>query len=235
MGLTPGMQGPNKSGGWSSTVPMTTGDSSARAPVQANMPVAGYKTIQFGVVPPAAPANDGVFAAVATISWMVEGNRLQRKVSVGNGVSISAPGEAFNVTIQDTTPTSGGLQVLGSDYVVTVNFAPGSRPSQNQPATLFGGTFTIAALGNLVLDVPANAGVISVEVIALDLGGTNLGAKIVVEQKVSNVSAVILKAYVIQDAYEGFVSLPGQATKLSLSNINGADAALVSVTWGIDG
>jgi hypothetical protein len=229
------MQGPNKTGGWSSTIPMVTGDPSVTAPVQANMPFAGYKTIQFGVIAPTAAGSNGVFAATATISWTVEGNKNQRKVTVGNGISVSAPGQAFNVAVQDNTPSHLGL-TLGAPYIVNVNFTPGSRPSQNQPAILNGGILILAPSQFHEIDVPQDAGVISIELVPSNLGTTDPAPAPNLQVEFEGATGQLLKRETIDtNAYQGFLPVPAGVVKIIVTNNSGTFTTDVSWNWGIDG
>jgi hypothetical protein len=113
-------------GGWSQSGDVLQFSQSQRVKCQANLPYSRYYTIQFNVQPPSLITFNNVtipfaFRAVATIKWSVEGNLVTRVIDVGNGVSISGPGQGFQVQVQDMTavPVDGPIQT-GWASLVTI-------------------------------------------------------------------------------------------------------------------
>lgn len=223
-------------GGWSSSGPITIQNTQTGVKLAVDFPKSGQYTVQFGVEPAIDPATQLPYASdtQATISWSVAGNTVQRVVSVGNGVSVSGTGQAVTVVVRDVTVNTSAP--AGTKYNVSVQVSPGTRASNGHPAILISPlsrTQLAPAPGPgefVIFDIPANSGVISVEVEAGDpvVGGTPMD---VVISQFSG--ANVYKTY----TYSGpvFVPVAPSATKLIISNQNAADAVDVSVTWGIDG
>ena len=223
-----------KSGGWSTTADMITQQAKA-VTWQANFPESKYYTLQFGVEPPNQPTAAGrVWATIATILWKVEGNSVQRMVSVNNGVSISGTGQAMTVLLNDVTPDVG--QPKGIPYKIGIQVSPGTRPSQNQPAVLAlqsQADQSLAPASTETYLIPQNAGVISVEVVATSFDG---GTETVPALEVRFISAAAtFKSFSINNNYSGFIPVPPGATDISISNTSATDTAFTTVSWGIDG
>lgn len=226
----------SKKDGWQQSATLHTGDPVGNLTMQANFPRAGYYTVQFGILPPNDLVNnnfDNRFDAIATIEWSVEGQTIRRVVSVGNGVSVSGPGQAVRVVVNDVTPLAAPPDGL-LPYVVTVQVTPGQRPSLERPPTLIGirSQHLMAPLGTFSLLVPANSGVISVQVVAAALvAGTPSPPDLNVEHRTP---AVISKTY-NQNFDTRFVALAPNATSIRILNLSALNSYNVGITWGIDG
>lgn len=214
--------------GWQQAAVLKTGDRLKTLSMQANFPVSQYYTVQFGVIVPLDPLFSG-FDAVAEITWIVEGQLVRRRVSVGNGVSVSGPGQAVKVVVSDVSIPA----IAGFEYTVSVQVTPGTRPSVSRPPTLRGFSVQQALLGGGTLDlaVPENAGVISVETsYAFDVAQPTVGFPILVQQ--SSFFGAIKSYYA--NVETGFVALAPNAQVVTLFNLD-VHAYFVQWTWGIDG
>ena len=119
-----------------STVTLTSpfrGTSQLRSGVS----VLGTATIN----PPNAPASTTAQSvdAVAIIQWVVQGNKVTRAVTVGNGTTISAPAEAVSIMVLDNTYSlqSAGGSPSGSGpgyaYIVNIQVTTGVRATISPP------------------------------------------------------------------------------------------------------
>lgn len=217
-----------KKEGWQQSGTLTTGDANKKVSMQAEFPKPGYYTFQFGVI----PAKSGAFRAVAEVQFSVEGSTVRRRVTIGNGTSISGTGQAAKVTVSDDSANFLGF--LGNDYTVWAQCSPGTRPSQNQPPVLQGDLVRVNAGTQSVVPIPDNAGVISLELVAAPLAtasGLPVNSLIGV---LSNPVGFTLKTFAIT-GNPGFISVPAGATILTVQNVSTADDYLVTPTWGIDG
>ena len=64
------------------------------------VPELNTSLFNFGV--PQSPGN-GIFDAIAEVTWSTQGSDVRREVSVGNGVSISGTAQAVKVSVYDRT------------------------------------------------------------------------------------------------------------------------------------
>lgn len=228
---------PKGSLGWQQSGELVTTDHNKSFSMQRNFaPYAGVYTIQFGVIPPTDPLNPSsvvAFEAEADISWAVEGGTIRRRVSIGNGVEISAPAQAVNVVVHDVSDPL--VSFAGRPYVVFVTCAPGPRASTSQLPTLveFSLNQSIGPASGLIVPVPDGAGAISVEVtIFTDVPGVALAPNTVVVQQDAGLGTV--KLYDITDKAPLFVPLAPNAISIEVHNF-GAVPIRAQVTWGIDG
>jgi hypothetical protein len=215
--------------GWSQAGKLLTGVEGAVS-LQANFKDPGSYTVQFGVVPPpiAAPAF-GIFDCSAVVEWSVEGNTIRRRVSVGNGTSISGQGQAVAVRVSDQSSGAFGA----NEYTVSIQVAPGTRPSVNKPPTLRGyqTVVTVGGGATSVLDIPQDAGVISVETDVSVLVVGSLPVQALVLQV--NGAGQILNQY-DPTIVTGFVPVAPNATQVELVNLS-ANNYRLQFTFGIDG
>jgi len=221
----------DKKSAWSASKQLICNDEGIELSLQVQFQETGYYTVQFGIVPPQEPsAFVFPFSAEAIISWSVEGNTIRRRVSVGNGVSISGGGQAVKVVVADRTRFP---DVNPHTYLASVSVTKGTRPSVNQPATLesLPQVTSVLAAGVLVIPVPQDAGAISAQVVSSVLALAGLPVHLIVFQK--NAVGQILKAY-DPSVETGFVPLAPNTTEVEIDNI-GAFTARVKLTWGIDG
>ena len=196
---------------------------------------AGFYTIQFGLTSP--PSGVGITSAcnaVATIVWKLGGNSIQRKVNVANGVTISGPAEAVELSIVDNTDI--GL-LTRQRYVVAALISPGTRPSSHYPPRYFPGQFpqsAILAAGAMTsaFPIPGDAGVTSLIFGCSGVGvtlGPTVGA-LVVGFYDSNGNAI----YSTDPITTPLMIVPSGAVSLQVFNVS-ANPVGVNWVYGIDG
>lgn len=238
--------------GWQCTFNLTTGVGTSNVGISASFAHSEVYTVQFHVVPPLDSDGDGksygIFAATATIRWLVEGNYVIRQCSVANGTSISGVGQGVTVSIQDITtvldPGPPPVTTLGHPYSVSAQVSRGVRPNTQQPVTMDGISIEQEAAGKrgtIVLNpsdtntylIPPDAGVISNQVIGIDQVTNENPAKLVVIQCAlySDVSNTTSKIF---SGNGGFIPIAQNAQAVVLLNA-GPNPVECSLTWGIDG
>ena len=235
--------------GWNGNATLTTGQSQSVPLLQAVFEEPDFYTVQFSVLPPQALVqklvngvptnvvnpNPGVYQAIATLNWSVEGMQSARQLSIGNGTTISGPGQGLNISLQDQTITNGGAG-LGFTYNVSATVTKGTRPTTGLPPTLpnilpTGNTFTLVASASSTIMIPQNAGVISLEVAV----ATGLDSALpIIEVKELQVGGLIAKIY-RPSSVPTFVAVAANANEIIVSNLDAATDADITITWGIDG
>lgn len=204
---------------------------------------AGMYTVQLAIVktPDVAGANPD---ATATIIWGVEGVSLVRKVSVGNGVSVSGTGQSCNVLIEDSTVFTS-VPAVGAEYIVSAQVAPGTRAGRAFPPILRGLANGVvpnarlwpaipAAGGTVQWLIPQNAGVIAVcPQVVPDTFGTTLDPYDITAYQ-RDAFGNIVKAWLpLIDI--GFVPVVPAAVEMFIDNRSAAAIVRAAVEWGIDG
>lgn len=223
--------------GWSQSGKLTTGNPNTKISMQVQFPVCDSYTVQFGIIPPqrqGTPPTDfqPVLDVIADLTWSVKGNFVTRRVSVGNGMSISGVAEAVKVDVKDITASPLSL---GFDYIASIQVSPGTRPSQGQPPTLKATPFVFAipAGSSQTIAIPTEAGAISVETsVATNLAGVSPDVE--VDQCIFEFPALVLKSYNAL-VESGFVALAPSATGITVRNKDVTNAVNVALTFGIDG
>jgi hypothetical protein len=254
-----------KSGGWSNSAVLRNNGSDnmglavnfLAGRTNNETPSKNY-TVQFSVgnttVPPSAgppPSQGGqpidtLINPVAEISWSVEGNTIRRVVSVTNGAAVTGVGQGVKIVVTDQTLQSS-LAIDGAAlYRVDITVAPGSRPSENQPATfnprLATGTSTIdvppgGPATGVAIDIPINAGVISTFVTAVPNDFSAIPQNTAIVSMLNN-SNVLIRNY-DPNEFTGFVPVTATCARLLLINNMpvgpGVPTLNFAVTFGIDG
>jgi hypothetical protein len=229
---------------WSQAATLITGSNEKVPGPQAQLSKASVVTVQFEVIPP--NGGGSPFDCTALVTWKVHYVTVRRIVSVGNGVSISGVAEAFSVSLIDTTNLIANVPAgdIGIKYNVTTTAATGTRPTTQQPATLRGLTAAIAGVqsqgqinlapgANVQYPIPPNAGVISVEVVAVSQATPFAPLQIEVDANGPGIVGTF-KSWDLVD-FPGFVSVPPNATSIFVTNKDTANSVYVTLTWGIDG
>lgn len=215
--------------GWSQSGNLTTGDPNGKVSLQANFaPDAGYYTVQFGV---SGTVTGNSYRPVALCTFTVEGNNVVREIDVSDGATISGPGQAIRVQVTDDTSENPGQK-----YGVSIQVTPGTRPTTEQPPTLFGGRLN-QTLGETSEEIPQNVGIISVFVTAIYVDGTGAvqpGPAPLVVQLFDGSSHLLSQFYAgLQGAW---VPVPAGASFIEFQNFGAAGGTVnVAWTWGIDG
>lgn len=225
--------------GWSASGELFTRDPNTSVRLQADFSKskygAGVYTVQFGVTPP--NGQNGA-DAIATVNWRI-GNTVTRKVTVGNGVSLTGVGQALDVSIADATL----IGTAGLPYVVSMTVAPGAHASRNNPPTLrslpttsvSGSPYSadIIAGGTALFPIAPNSGAVSAYVAVTDTVGTNdVDPNKVTVSQVDDALNNYLEYYPLIDT--GFIPLYPVATQLLIAN-DTANSITVTVLQGIDG
>ena len=170
-------------------------------------------------------------------------------MSVGQGTALSITLEAIDISLFDVSDTGEevGASSPGLPYRVAVHVAPGTRASYLQPPVLravtsflngavgaFYGTIDLNGASTAVYPVPLNAGVDSVEILAV-AGPTGQPST---EVSVSCMAGGDTTKYWNASQREGFVKLPPGTTHVVLTNLTPSESAVtqvVTLTWGIEG
>jgi hypothetical protein len=232
-----GVAGGIRKTGWGASGKVVQGAGVSRiVSMQVDFPndVATSYTVQFRSSVP----GNAVCNPEALITWSVEGQFVTRRVSIGDGTSVTGVGQAVNVKIQDNTPAifiTPGAEV---EYSVSVQVAPGFRGASELPPTLYpfsvanGFLFEIPAGGNVAIPIPGDAGVTQVFVTAV---GIPLGTPIAD----ATAFAIVTNGPFAQREYDvqrvsGWVPVNPGATQLDLFN-TGATQINFTVAFGIDG
>jgi hypothetical protein len=192
---------------------------------------------------PGLPGASQPVDPVAIIQFTVQGNKVQRIISVSNGISISGPAEAIQVMVIDNTsyPLSKGYT-----YQVSIQVTPGVRAAVNQPAILYWSYPPVAgnaqstavvlapAGGDILVNVPVDAGVVSACIVAVgETGGATPFAQ--PQVVVIQLASAIQVAATFQPEPGRFIPLVSNCSVLQLLNNDPTNSALVAVIWGIDG
>lgn len=205
--------------------------------LQVDFPQAGAYTVQFNLTPKLPLTNHPVVAE-ASLLWSVEGNLVQRKVTVGNGTSISGVGQAVKVVVKDRTPATGPQE--SQEYVVGISVAPGTRANPLVPATIINPTqkrVTVPAAGSVDIAIPQGAGVSSVYIgITSGAGGAPIpdhSVRCILEASGGTTESVFTPA----DAggNTSWVPVSGGSTTLRIINTNAGFALDASPVFGVDG
>jgi hypothetical protein len=190
--------------------------------LQATFETPGEYTVQ---IEPLSPPPDA--HVLGSVVWSTAGGQIHRRFDVGAGIQISGVADGASVSVQDN---SGSANAAGIQYQVAAQIAKGLRPSSSV-VTLYEFARTILAGGNVVVNIPQNAGVTSVQ-----LGlSTNSNAAVPNVEALINSGGVLFR-WRLPEIGE-FVSIPtssGTAT-LTLTNFSPATGAIVGIMWGIDG
>jgi hypothetical protein len=178
----------NKVTGWSSSGTLFTGVKGNEVKLQAIFKDdPGNYSVEFNVQLPAVgngPTSTFIYAAPeALITWTVKGNTVTRRVSVGDGVTVSGMAEGVNISVFDNS-TQNNLAAAGGQgaiaYTVSIQVVKGLRPNTQQPPTLvaldprpgvFLGLYGIIVQtgADVHVPIPQDAGVVSVFVTAFSL------------------------------------------------------------------
>ncbi len=210
--------------------------------LQKNFPEAGTYTIQFGLAPLGEdPSNKQAIECEALITWGAGGNSITRRVSVGNGVSISGTADSVRVVARDVSTGSDG-----AFYNVTILVTKGVRAPFQPPLLvptleLSGGPnnpIVLAPGASHTYPVPRDAGATSVCVIA----GTGIIAVPPVasipeqEARVVQLGPGLIGALKSYDARNfEFVPLAPGCTDVMVYNGTVAGSLRFHVSFGIDG
>ena len=202
-------------------------------------------TISFDVIAPTDDVGDPVpYACVVQVRFNENGNTQQRIFSLSGAQSISLPGRIIDIRVTDTTPTtlplSGGDEPTptpgaGTPYTVRMVLERGNRPGGADRPALYNGIFQLAPTDSVSLMVPQGAGAQSV---AVSYGGAtpaDVPSAILISFNGPGGTGIFKQAYVTAASEDRFINIPSSATEVTITNVDSANTANVSVQWGIDG
>lgn len=239
--------------GWGQAGKLTTFNRNQQVTMQAEFPETGTFTAQFDKDGPLQTINEDPIMPEALITWVVEGHIVTRRITVGDGASISGVGQAVKVSMTDATTSTNlpGGPFTPTDYGVSVQVARGVRGGSKQPPTLIlhdiiasgtspanvtdfgGGVFNLAAHSFTAIAVPPDAGAVSLFVTAIATSGapTLAAGDIIITQELGVGAGG--KEY---DAfnYLDWVPLTPGVSDILITN-NTAQTFSVTATLGIDG
>ncbi len=227
------------SGGWSKSGPLATLNSTLEASMQVQFPISGAYTIAFGIEEP--EAVGGIFRITeAEIAWSVAGNTVRRRVTAGNGVSVTGNGEGVSVKLKDYSINTG----VGTTrpYVVHASVAPGVRPAKNQPPILTTRTpepILLVGGATSIVQIPPDAGVISAMITAYAFtSASGIYVSVPIPEGTAFVQQLgggLRLKYYDARTYD-FVPIAPGATAIGLANNFAAGTSIYyTVTFGIDG
>jgi hypothetical protein len=202
-------------------------------------------TVQISAPSIVVPGQDVRSLAEAQITWTVEGNRVRRRVTVGNGVSVTGTAESVEVIVRDVT-LDGAAFPAGFDpsYVVSAQVTRGTRPAQQQPPTLIPdppdatwvqGAVAVPALNaSTGLVVPSDTGAIALNAVIV----SDAPAGAVLPQ--GSVTIMELEGGVVRREYDpreygAWVPLLPSASSVVVRNYNAGTSIRASLLFGIDG
>lgn len=232
--------------GWSVSGELLPGADDESVVLQAQFQHIGYYTVQFQLdIPPGAVGEAGSIYCLADITWTVEGNSITRRVSLGNGTTVSGMGQSVNVEIFDFSQPGGGAR-----YRVTANLAPGARPTSGSNPQLAinswivpvedrrGATLpqVVTPGGIITFDIPQNVGVNSVFIFAAPVNAV-ANSKVATEDFLNVTYNISFQAR-LQYALNRWIPVPPAAVQL-LAALNAAfpdpTGMDISPIWGIEG
>ncbi len=235
------------SGGWGASGTLVTGgineETGKAVSLQAEFPRAGNYTVQATLLLTGGPP-DGTHPAPRAdllVNWSVEGHTIKRRVSIGQGISLTGVGQAVSIQAVDKTELFVGPPADESlEYTVVIQVAPGTRGSTALPPTLVeggssnGGVTPVNAGANIDFAVPQDAGVTSVFITAVPIGSPPvLPAAGLIQVIVEDAAGGALMVYDPRDFQ--FVALPPNATNINVRNYSLINSVEISMTFGIDG
>jgi hypothetical protein len=221
--------------GGSQSGQLTTGQTSnANVSLQKQFDTIRNYTVTVDISPPDVVSNADtteVVTALVTVHFFNNGNWITRKFHTSTSQSIACPAEAVNVVVTDATPIGGGAGIAGKNYTVNITVAEGNRPSFSQPCLLAANTpFAIVASGSQVVQVPQNAGIVSV----LPLFASNTAGQHPVANLAFRANTSIIA--VVDTAQEGgFIAIPPGTTNILILNEDVANALNANLLFGVDG
>lgn len=119
-----------KRSGWSKSGSLYTTLPQRAISLQVEFPVADTYTISFGLIPPKNTNAD--YRPKAEITWSVDGNQVEREITISKGTSISGRGEAVNVKAYDDM-LGISPAVVGAEYTLLITLTKGVRASGQYP------------------------------------------------------------------------------------------------------
>lgn len=233
--------------GWSVAGQLDARTTVKKVTLQANFPKPGTYTVQLNANPFAVgPLDPNAKApeAEALITWSVEGNSIQRRVSVISGMAISGAGQGVKVEMVNVSIPSPALGPTAEVmYPVSAQVVLGSRGTDSNPPYLcrsaeVQGMPVTAFTQSAIVNVPQGVGVKSVQSLAalndaafVSPAGDN-GALVV---EMLSTAGTVLAVY--DPRFYNFIPLAPGTVKIryrSMITVAGANW-LITPMWGIEG
>jgi len=224
--------------GWSVAGQLDARTLIKKVTLQANFPKPGTYTVQLNANPFAVgPLDPNARApeAEALITWAVEGNSIQRRVSVISGMAISGAGQGVKVEMFNVSVPNPALAPTANPfYPVSAMVIRGSRGTDSNPPYLMRNDesvgFPVTAFANSgSIAVPQGVGVKSVQVMASYDGAAiaalsgEQGALIL---EMLSTAGTVLNAY--DPRFYDFVPLAPGTVRLRLRS----QITVAGATWG---
>lgn len=237
----------DKKKGWSVSGQLQTYNTSKSISLQADFDEPGEYTLQFDVQYPAVadgipgPLNGNIIAE-ADIFWSVEGNFVQRKISLTQGATISGIGQGVKVVIRDRS-----VPILGSTNIATYNVSAqvvkGARSFTQPPVYIRSGDDYDGVLTDFDISVPQNIGVNQIWVNTLfysvgPLVNYDTGAFSIIFYRGTTAGFGGEINLVLNPDTKGWIPIPPGTNKIRISPSTipaGATAMIASIMWGVDG
>lgn len=235
---------------WSQSGELTTFNTSKGLVLQKTLAQPSVFTAQFFIGGDSSRTQLGQVTlrrCFAEVDWTVGGNTTRRVISVYNGCSISGVASHVSVKMFDRSTDFSGIGPIRYDYPVSVQLAPGTRPSQQQPPQLDlrGFAASLGAAGTLSYNLEtlcrtlfgfSDVGIISsyVTVSSVEANQPGVSTPDVLVSQLSTGAAVLAQYNAFRNA--GWVPMFPGATQLQIALGAGiVGNMLVSAVFGIDG
>lgn len=247
----------SSTGGWSQPTTVFAYSIQPQNSLQTSFPRSGTYTVEFSVNIPALPPGmspASVIQCDAIISWVLEGNRITRRVSVSDGLSISGTAQGVQVQLVDTSYDTSFVPppATAFQYTITVSATPGVRGSVKVLPTLALLWNVTAANSPQLVKSLASAGPFTVSaLVPQDCGVRALKVSVAPSNSLLGVVADLNKVTVAFKSSSGvttyvyapatdpdFVPLPAGTASIQvtyLADITDLATVDVSAVWGIDG
>lgn len=248
--MRPGPGGKMQKTGWSQSGDLITGNKGLNVKLDADFELGahgpGTYTVQFGVQLPSGATLFGN-QVQADISWSVAGNTIRRRVTVGNGTSVTGVGEAVSVAVTDVTDPA--FFPAGNRYTVSISVVRGNRANYAIPPFLVGaksatpgannsspGTYLVAPGTSIDVPIPTDVGIVSAMVVVEDpsippTDADLLAATVFAENTALGITGVAWHPKLMPT----WVPLTPGLNLLTLANRNGAANIIYTVYFGVDG
>ncbi len=204
---------------------------------------AGAYTVQFSLQPlgPEPTIKEAARRTVADIEWSVAGNTIRRRISIGDGTTISGNAEAVRVVLSDATPFYVNHDT--SFYEVSITIIRGTRQTTLVPPILNIGDPSVLGISgggsnDVTIPVPQGVGVNGFySSVTAALAATHVWAALpagTVEAYQRQNGATPAEMYFDPTSYQWIPLLPG-AGQLYFANTSLTLEINLKVLWSIDG
>lgn len=224
---------------WSTAGKLLPGNTVNTVSLQANFPQAGEHTVQFNLFPNQQNIQQKVNTRVeAIIRWSVEGNTIERRVTVSDGMSISGNAQGVQVVCTD----SSTFNVLADvdEYTVGITVAPGSRGNYMGPPTFSAreGMQSAAGAVAMTFSIPEDLGATSfwvyVKTIVTATGAIAATSSHIELRNIST-TPIMAQGILTDDNHGTWWPLPAGTNEILITNPAAANTVTAMLIYGIDG